>query len=117
MTAQKPFPRLAAMACGPEATVLPDGVDGESESHSSTSPRRSIARSFIDWKRWSGTLARQRRMRRRTSPGTSGFSSSTGRGFSFRILCITSTSESAAKGRRRVAASYRMQPREKMSDR
>ena len=80
-------------------------ADAESVSYSSTISRSSIARSLIDCTRWSGLLARQRRMSRRSSAGTAAFSSSTGTGFSLRILCIVSMPVSAAKGFRRVAAS------------
>ena len=89
----------------------------ESESYSSAISRSSIARSLIDCTRWSGLLARQRLTRRRSSAGTLSLSSSTGTGFSLRILCIVSMPVSAAKGFLRVAASYRMQPNEKMSER
>ena len=104
-------PRPCPDACVEELALA------ESESYSSTISRSSIARSFIDCTRWSGLLARQRRMRRRSSAGTLALSSSTGTGFSLRILCIVSMPVSAAKGFLRVAASYRMQPNEKMSER
>ena len=96
-------PGFAATAA-PEAWVV-ELADAESVSYSSTISRSSIARSLIDWTRWSGLLARQRRMRRRSSAGALSLISSTGTGFSLRILCIVSMPVSAAKGFRRVAAS------------
>jgi len=54
-----------------------------------------MATSFMDCTRWSGALARQRRIRRRSSAGQEGLSSSRGEGRSWRILCIVSTAESA----------------------
>ena len=92
------------------ASVAPETDDAElaeaeSASYSSTISRSSSARSLIDCTRWSGLLARQRRMSRRSSAGALSFHSSTGTGFSLRILCIVSTPVEAANGSRRVAAS------------
>ena len=94
----------AAAGASPDAR-LPELAEAESASYSSTISRSSIARSFIDWSRCSGFLARQRRIRRLSSAGTLGFSSSTGVGVSWMIRCIVSKPLSAAKGRCRVAAS------------
>ncbi len=95
--------RLAGAATAePGAAEL---ADVGSESYSSTISRSWSARSFTDCTRWSGALARQRRMMRLSSTGTFGFSSSTATGFSLRIRCIVSTPVAASNGRRRVAAS------------
>ena len=77
----------------------------ESESYSSAISRSSIARSLTDCTRWSGLFARQRLTSRRSSAGTLSLISSTGTGFSLRILCIVSMPVSAANGFLRVAAS------------
>ena len=89
----------------------------ESDSYSSAISRSSSASVFIESSRWLGSFARQRRMSRRSSAGASRLISSIGAGVSRRILCIVSTLVSAMNGRRRVAASYRMLPKEKMSER
>ena len=96
--------RAGAAVTRPDA-MLPELAEAESESYSSTISRSSIARSFMDCSRWSGLLARQRRINRRSSAGACGLSSSTGLGFSWRILCMVSTPVSAANGRWCVAAS------------
>ena len=93
-----------AAAAAPEAWVV-ELAEAESVSYSSTISRSSSARSLIDWTRWSGLFARQRLIRRRSSAGTLSLISSTGTGFSLRILCIVSMPVSAANGLRRVAAS------------
>ena len=93
----------AAMAPADPELVVDDAID--SCSNSSTISPSSMATSFIDWKRRSGSFARHRRIVRRSSAGTDGLMSAIGSGLSCRMRCITSTSESAANGRRRVAAS------------
>ncbi len=103
-SAGSPHVRPGFAATAPE-TWLAELAEAESVSYSSTISRSSIARSLIDCTRWSGLLARQRRMSRRSSAGTLSLISSTGTGFSLRILCIVSMPVSAAKGFRRVAAS------------
>ncbi len=73
---------MARLRCGTSTGWLipPEVAVTDSVSNSSTISRNSMARSLIDCSRWSGLFTRQRLIKRRSSAGTSGLTSSIGVG-------------------------------------
>ena len=112
--------RVASAPVAPVVSPLVGGgtvVSMPAPSSSRRSSFNSIATSLIDWYLSSGSFARQRRTMRCNSGGADGLRSAIGCAGSYTTMCSDLMTDSPSNGFLPVAASNRMQPNEKMSER
>src|SRR6266545_6547429 len=115
--AKRASARIVALRSGLALRAATTADIGRSGDETPVSVSRSKARSWAEWKRCSGFFSRQWRTIR-SSPGEIfRLVSERSGGSSRRIADIVSAVESAWKARRPESISYRIAPKEKMSER